>query len=1058
MRPADMTARPARVPRCRLLCGLSYLIVLPLLVISVAPAAGAGLSPAVWLSPTIWLAPLALDTQSARIEPLAGGRFFVLHLDSRPPANYRMPVVLAPQGVRGQGIKGLTGVPAFDWSYGCLPTATAMVVGYYDRLTYPNLYTGPSAGTTVVGPLTVDGGVCPLNNSAWGIGECPLAATHQGIDGRAIRGHVDDYYITNQSPDPDPYITYGWPEHAWGDCTADFMGSSQSEHNNLDGDTQIILDGMGFKVENYTAQEPDLIDGAMGWKRFIQSRGYTVTHAYNQLIEGVGKVTGFTWDQYKAEIDAGRPVILEAGPHALVGYGYNDTGKICYIHDTWDYFDHQIAWGGVYATGTHVSVTVLELAPSSAPTLTWTGAAGYEGDGVNPDQAAPGSNFVFKVRYMNTGAVPPSLVRLYLYGPDGLAVAGSPFTMTSDGTTNWQAGVTYSCTVKLPNRGAYAYVFTAKVGADTIRIPASTRQPGPVADRPPTLAWTGAPGYTIDGLQPERGLQGTSFVFKVKYADPDGDPPAYVRLRLWLPDGTEMVGSPFTMTRDAGTPNYMAGVGYSKTLALTLQGRYKYRFLASDGVLGVNQPDGGQMIGPLVDHPPVLQWTGETGYTQEGVQPDTGPPGTVFTFKVKYSDADGDAPTDMKLRVYRPDGTELTGSPFLMTPAAGTPDWVAGVVFSRQLKLGGHGQYSYLIATSSGGIYVRLPADARQPGPVVDKKPVLSWVGTAGYTTDGVNPDWQGPNQPLTFQIKYSDGDGDPATLVRLYLFSPKGVAVAGSPFAMTQAEGTPDWKAGVIFRKTLTLPGHGWYAYLFTANAGDVSTRIPATTRKAGPLLDRAPALSWTGQAGYTEDGVEPNSGAGGTTFTFRVKYADPDSDPAKNVKLHLFNPGGAEAAGSPFAMTQAAGTPDWKTGVIFSKQLPLNTAGTYSYQFEASDGFLILTTPSVPTTGPVVTSAGPTSLTVGSVTAQQVGAGVAVTYSLSAPGTVRAVVLNLAGRTIAEIPAGVQEAGVQTLHWNGRNAAGSLVPAGVYLVRVEARSEEGATAQAATAVALRR
>jgi len=92
------------------------------------------------------------------------------------------------------------------------------------------------------------------------------------------------------------------------------------------------------------------------------------------------------------------------------------------------------------------------------------------------------------------------------------------------------------------------------------------------------------------------------------------------------------------------------------------------------------------------------------------------------------------------------------------------------------------------------------------------------------------------------------------------------------------------------------------------------------------------------------------------------------------------------------------------------------------------------------------------------GSVTAQQVGAGVGVTYSLSAAAQVQAVVLNLAGRTIAEIPAGRQDEGVQTLHWNGRNAAGSLVPAGVYLVRIEARSEEGAAAQAVTPVNLRR
>ena len=48
-------------------------------------------------------------------------------------------------------------VPAFNWTYGCSATSAGMLCGYYDRNGYPNLYTG-----------TVNGGVCPLDNSAWG--------------------------------------------------------------------------------------------------------------------------------------------------------------------------------------------------------------------------------------------------------------------------------------------------------------------------------------------------------------------------------------------------------------------------------------------------------------------------------------------------------------------------------------------------------------------------------------------------------------------------------------------------------------------------------------------------------------------------------------------------------------------------------------------------------------------------------------------------------------------------------------------------------------------------
>ncbi len=52
----------------------------------------------------------------------------------------------------------------------------------------------------------------------------------------------------------------------------------------------------------------------------------------------------------------------------MLGYGYNTTGQIVYIHDTWDYSDHQMTWGATYSGLQHYGVTVLQLQPASQPT------------------------------------------------------------------------------------------------------------------------------------------------------------------------------------------------------------------------------------------------------------------------------------------------------------------------------------------------------------------------------------------------------------------------------------------------------------------------------------------------------------------------------------------------------------------------------------------------------------------------------------------------------------------------------------------------------------------
>ena len=128
----------------------------------------------------------------------------------------------------------IPGMPAYIWSFGCSPTVAAMMAAWYDNNGYPNLYTGPA-----------NGGSAPLNNLGWGTvtiagsreNLCPLSASMNGLDGRTSRGHVDDYYTEYLSSARDPYLVNNWTEHTPPDCTADFMGTSQSEYDNVDGST-----------------------------------------------------------------------------------------------------------------------------------------------------------------------------------------------------------------------------------------------------------------------------------------------------------------------------------------------------------------------------------------------------------------------------------------------------------------------------------------------------------------------------------------------------------------------------------------------------------------------------------------------------------------------------------------------------------------------------------------------------------------------------------------------------------------------------------------------------
>jgi hypothetical protein len=261
------------------------------------------------------------------------------------------------------GINILT-VPAFNWVFGCSAVSGAMIAGYYDRVGWPNMYTGPT-----------NGGVIPLDNSYWPTWSdgfatypnCPLIASKNGVDDRVTRGSIDEYWVKYNSSATDPYITNGWTQHTWGDAIGDYMYTSQSAFGNVDGSTTFYnWTSLSIPLSCDFMASNALYDGTLGRKLFYEARGYTITDCYNQKTDNT-IAGGFSFAQFKTEIDAGRPVMLNLAGHTVVGVGYDDSSNLVYINDTWDYDNHTMTWGGSYSGMVLQSVSIVNIQGTVIP-------------------------------------------------------------------------------------------------------------------------------------------------------------------------------------------------------------------------------------------------------------------------------------------------------------------------------------------------------------------------------------------------------------------------------------------------------------------------------------------------------------------------------------------------------------------------------------------------------------------------------------------------------------------------------------------------------------------
>ncbi|MBI2051037.1 MAG: hypothetical protein HYT31_04535 [Parcubacteria group bacterium] len=110
----------------------------------------------------------------------------------------------------------------------------------------------------------------------------------------------------------------------------------------------------------------------------------------------------------------------------------------------------------------------------------------------------------------------------------------------------------------------------------------------------PVLLYTGSSGYTVDGVAPDISFVGQGApAFKVKFTDPEGDLPAYVRL---------VVGDDaFAIATSTGGVFEFDGAlgGFGK-------GVYSYHFEASDGVAVARLPSSGELSFEVRNVPVIL--------------------------------------------------------------------------------------------------------------------------------------------------------------------------------------------------------------------------------------------------------------------------------------------------------------------------------------------------------------------------------------------------------------------------------------------------------------------
>lgn len=315
-----------------------------------------------------------------------------------------------------------------------------------------------------------------------------------------------------------------------------------------------------------------------------------------------------------------------------------------------------------------------------------------------------------------------------------------------------------------------------------------------IARTPPTLTLDADPWD--DGVDPNEGLRGDTFTFKINYQDDDNEPPFATGpdggVRLWVRNITtgEERDYPMVLDQFGGAPDYLGGelfkielTGAPMSATSIGGGEHEFYFTARYGpeteqiVYLPEDAPLGRLPGPFVNNPPRAGQVVETQSPTIEWPPATDPntdsdPAGTLRYRVEINDEDDWAEPPMYTFETLPGVVSLN---------------LADAAYDAQLT---RSTWYYRVTTvdqwdeeSAASAVQSFVVDANDP-------PVLS---------DGsLTPEETGEGSTVTFEVTYTDSDNDPATLVQVVMDN-------GVTRDMSRVGSPPfDYTAGVQYRVTV--------------------------------------------------------------------------------------------------------------------------------------------------------------------------------------------------------------------------------------------------------------
>ncbi|MBN2209152.1 MAG: right-handed parallel beta-helix repeat-containing protein, partial [Candidatus Coatesbacteria bacterium] len=496
--------------------------------------------------------------------------------------------------------------------------------------------------------------------------------------------------------------------------------------------------------------------------------------------------TTFTYSIHFLDVDGDQPTVkkvyidYDSGHDMTLDSGDSADGAYVFVtklssgnHSFYFYFE----------TENGDSARAPESGAYDGPTVT---EAPVLSDGaVDPRSGTSETGFAFSVYYWEEDGSAPSVIKAFIDGDSG-------HDMALD--SGQAAAGTYSFQTTL-SVGEHDFYFYCEYGdAHSGRDPESGVHDGPNVSDDPVLS--------DGGVVPDSGTTKTTFAYSVHYSDPCADPPSIARVFIDEDSGHEM-------TLAEGDP---ADGVYVFETPLAPGSHDFYFYFENEAGYGDREPPTGAHDGPYVQHDPVL--------SDSEVAPESGTAQTSFTYSVHYYQAEGSAPSVLKVFV------DDAGHD--MTLDAGDPA-DGRYICETALDSGEHNFYIY--CEDQNGTGCRAPETSAYDGPYVQPDLALQ---------DGhVNPESGRISTVFTYCVHCMGYDGEPPSVARVY--------IDDTGFIMSLESGDPD--DGIYSYETaIALGQHEFYFYFERAAGG--SARLPRTGSFSGPTAyddDEAPNSSCT-------------------------------------------------------------------------------------------------------------------------------------------------------------------------------------------------------------------